>query len=67
MDRHTAKLEGISRDLSELGLDLANRVEPPDDEYFQRMGAAFIALSEAIADISDSLARGARRLTDDAP
>lgn len=62
MDRHIAKLEGISRDLSEFGLDLANRVEPPNEEYFQRMGAAFIAVSEAIADIADSLERGAQRM-----
>lgn len=65
MDRHIAKLEGISRDLSEFGLDLANRVEPPNEEHFQRMGAAFIAISEAIADVSDSLARGAQHMNRD--
>lgn len=66
MDRDTTKLESISRDLSHLGLELSNRVEPPDQEFYERMGSAFVALSEAVADISEALKRGAKSRGEDA-
>lgn len=58
MDRDTAKLQGISRDLSQLGLELCNREVPPDEEFCVKVGEAFVAMSEAIADISAALERG---------
>lgn len=59
MDRDIAKLDSISRDLSQLGLEMSNRIEPPDQEFYERIGAAFVALSEAVADVSEALKRGA--------
>ncbi|XPP26718.1 MAG: hypothetical protein ACNYNX_00645 [Leucobacter sp.] len=52
MDRDVAKLQGIARDLSELGVALSNRIDPPDVEMCHAIGEAFVALSEAIADIT---------------
>lgn len=59
MNRDIAKLQNISRDLSELGLELSNREDPIDTECCVRIGEAFVAVSEAIADISAALERGA--------
>ena len=59
MDRDIAKLRNISRDLSELGLELSSRDIPIDDECFSKIGEAFVAVSEAVADISAALQRGA--------
>lgn len=61
MDRDTAKLQGIARDLSQLGLEMSNRNSPPDEEFCTRVGEAFVALSEAIEDICAALERGARQ------
>lgn len=59
MDRDVAKLQGIARDLSELGLSLSNRTKKPDEETFVSLGDAFVAISEAIIDITAALERGA--------
>lgn len=59
MDRDIAKLRGISRDLSQLGLELSNRDVPPDTEFCVKVGEAFVALSEALTDVSEALTRGA--------
>lgn len=59
MDRDIAKLQNISRDLSQLGLELSHREEPIDLECCVKIGQAFVALSEAVMDISDALERGA--------
>jgi hypothetical protein len=60
MDRDTAKLLGISRDLSHLGLELSNRETPLDEDVTMKIGEAMVALSEAIADISEALESGAQ-------
>lgn len=59
MNRDVAKLQVIARDLSELGITLSNRVDPPDAATLITVGEAFVALSEAIDDISAALDRGA--------
>ena len=60
MDRDIAKLQTISRDLSQLGIELMNRETPIDAECGERIGEAFVAVSEAVADISAALERGAQ-------
>lgn len=60
MDRDIAKLQTISRDLSQLGIELMNREVPIDAECGARIGEAFVAVSEAVADISAALERGAQ-------
>lgn len=64
MDRDVAKLNGISRDLSHLGLELCNRDAAPDKEFAVLVGEALVALSEAIVDISAALERGAKAAQD---
>lgn len=59
MNRDVAKLQSIARDLSELGITLSNRVDPPDAEVGVSIGQAFVALSEAIDNITAALDRGA--------
>ena len=59
MDRDIAKLRNISQDLSELGLQLSNRDTPIDGDCYVKIGEAFVAVSEAVADISAALQRGA--------
>lgn len=59
MNRDVAKLQVISRDLSELGISLSNRIDPPDVEVIVTIGEALVALSEAIDDINAALERGA--------
>ncbi len=59
MNRDVAKLQGIARDLSELGLALSNRSTPPDAAMGVAVGEAFVALSEAIGAISAALEQGA--------
>lgn len=63
MNRDVAKLQGIARDLSELGLALSNRASSPDAEMCVAIGEAFVALSEAIGDISAALERGAETVS----
>lgn len=60
MDRDIAKLQNIARDLSQLGLELSNRETPIDQECCVKIGQAFVAVSEAVADVSAALERGAR-------
>lgn len=60
MDRDVVKLQGISRDLSDLGIELSNRTAPPDIALCNLIGEAFVAMSEAVNDISAALERGAR-------
>lgn len=67
MDRDVAKLQGIARDLSELGLNLSNRTTPPDEEMCISVGEAFVAISEAIVDITAALERGAKGVAGPAP
>lgn len=59
MNRDVAKLQVIARDLSELGIALSNRTAPPDAEMYVAIGEAFVAVSEAIDDITAALERGA--------
>lgn len=59
MNRDVVKLQGIARDLSELGFSLSSRVEPPDAEIGISIGQAFVALSEAIDSITAALDRAA--------
>lgn len=63
MNRDVAKLQGIARDLSALGLQLSNQAEPPSVETCVSIGQAFVALSEAIGDITDALQRGAESVS----
>ena len=66
MDRDIAKLQNISRDLSQLGLELMHRDEPLDIECGAKIGAAFVAVSEAVADVSAALERGAQAARENA-
>jgi len=60
MNRDVAKLQGIARDLSQLGVTLSQTTAPPDEETTVSIGQAFIAISEAIDDITAALERAAR-------
>jgi len=62
MDRNVAKLQGIARDLSELGIQLTNLNEAPSTDSMQSVGQAFVAVAEAIDDITESLERGAAQM-----
>lgn len=67
MDRDLAKLRGISRDLSQLGIELTNRVDPPDQRLLESVGEAFVAISKAISNITGALERGAEKLAEKDP
>ena len=66
MDRDIAKLQNISRDLSQLGIELMHREAPLDAEYGAKIGEAFVAVSEAVADVSAALERGAQAARENA-
>lgn len=60
MNRDVAKLQGIAQDLSQLGTQLSNATSPPDAETCVSIGQAFIAISEAVDDITAALERAAQ-------
>jgi len=62
MNRDVAKLQGIARDLSELGIQLSNANQPPSTETLVSIGQAFVAVAEAIDDVTEALERGAEAM-----